>query len=80
MNFNEISVFFFPGNDYELVSDRIRVDFMAVATYARSQGRTPISFGPTDLVCCRNLQGHTGKVEFFLSFSTLEFHLLKFAV
>ncbi|XP_019165423.1 PREDICTED: guanine nucleotide-binding protein subunit beta-2-like [Ipomoea nil] len=33
-----------------------------VATYARSQGKTPISFGPTDLVCCRNLQGHTGKV------------------
>nr|GMC84957.1 guanine nucleotide-binding protein subunit beta-2 [Ipomoea batatas] len=38
------------------VSDRIRVDFMAVATYARSQGKTPISFGPTELVCCRNLQ------------------------
>ncbi|XP_041011171.1 guanine nucleotide-binding protein subunit beta-2 [Juglans microcarpa x Juglans regia] len=33
-----------------------------VAGYARSQGRTPVSFGPTDLVCCRTLQGHTGKV------------------
>lgn len=36
---------------------------MAVAGYARSQGRTPVSFGPTDLVCCRTLQGHTGKVS-----------------
>lgn len=35
---------------------------IAVAGYARSQGRTPVSFGPTDLVCCRTLQGHTGKV------------------
>lgn len=34
----------------------------AVAGYARSQARTPVSFGPTDLVCCRTLQGHTGKV------------------
>lgn len=25
-------------------------------------GRAPVSFGPTDLVCCRTLQGHTGKV------------------
>lgn len=33
-----------------------------VAGYARSQNRTPVSFGPTDLVCCRTLQGHTGKV------------------
>ncbi|XP_010526923.1 PREDICTED: guanine nucleotide-binding protein subunit beta-like isoform X2 [Tarenaya hassleriana] len=24
--------------------------------------RTPVSFEPTDLVCCRTLQGHTGKV------------------
>jgi guanine nucleotide-binding protein G(I)/G(S)/G(T) subunit beta-1 len=35
---------------------------IAVAGYSRSQGRTPVSFGPTDLVCCRTLQGHTGKV------------------
>ncbi|KAL3843462.1 hypothetical protein ACJIZ3_000865 [Penstemon smallii] len=32
-----------------------------VATYARAQGKTPVTFGPTDLVCCRTLQGHTGK-------------------
>ncbi|KAL3614328.1 hypothetical protein CASFOL_042402 [Castilleja foliolosa] len=28
----------------------------------RSQGKTPVTFGPTDLVCCWTLQGHTGKV------------------
>uniref|UniRef100_A0A2P2MU93 ERECTA-LIKE 4 family protein n=1 Tax=Rhizophora mucronata TaxID=61149 RepID=A0A2P2MU93_RHIMU len=33
-----------------------------VAGYAKAQGRAPVSFGPTDLVCCRTLQGHTGKV------------------
>ncbi|XP_068654258.1 guanine nucleotide-binding protein subunit beta-1 [Aristolochia californica] len=33
-----------------------------LAAYARAQGRTPVTFGPTDLVCCRILQGHTGKV------------------
>nr|GLL47381.1 guanine nucleotide-binding protein subunit beta-2 [Ipomoea trifida] len=33
-----------------------------VAGYAKSQGKTPVSFGATDLVCCRTLQGHTGKV------------------
>jgi len=33
-----------------------------VAGYARSQGRSPVTFGPTDLVCCRTLQGHAGKV------------------
>lgn len=36
----------------------------AVAGYAKSQGKTPVTFGPTDLVCCRTLQGHTGKVGF----------------
>ncbi|KAE9448571.1 hypothetical protein C3L33_19517, partial [Rhododendron williamsianum] len=40
----------------------------AVAGYARSQGKSPITFGPTDLVCCRTLQGHTGKVR-VLTFS-----------
>lgn len=39
-----------------------------MAGYARSQGKTPITFGPTDLVCCRTLQGHTGKVR-VLTFS-----------
>lgn len=34
-----------------------------VAGYSRSLGRTAVSFGPTDLVCCRTLQGHTGKVN-----------------
>nr|KJB79197.1 hypothetical protein B456_013G037500 [Gossypium raimondii] len=33
-----------------------------VAGYARSLGRSQVTFGPTDLVCCRTLQGHTGKV------------------
>ncbi|CAI0377277.1 unnamed protein product [Linum tenue] len=33
-----------------------------VAGYARAQGKIPVTFGPTDLVCCRTLQGHTGKV------------------
>ncbi|KAK9667397.1 hypothetical protein RND81_14G253300 [Saponaria officinalis] len=33
-----------------------------VASYAAAQGKTPVTFGPTDLVCCRTLQGHTGKV------------------
>ncbi|KAJ6843973.1 guanine nucleotide-binding protein subunit beta isoform X2 [Iris pallida] len=33
-----------------------------VATYARSHGNAPVSFSSTDLVCCRTLQGHTGKV------------------
>ncbi|VVB10368.1 unnamed protein product [Arabis nemorensis] len=33
-----------------------------VANYSVAQGRTPVSFGTTDLVCCRTLQGHTGKV------------------
>ncbi|KAA3454002.1 guanine nucleotide-binding protein subunit beta-2-like [Gossypium australe] len=33
-----------------------------VAGYARSQGRSQVTFGPTDLVCCRTLQGHTSKV------------------
>ncbi|XP_021830078.1 guanine nucleotide-binding protein subunit beta [Prunus avium] len=35
-----------------------------VAGYAKSQGKTPLTFGPTDLVCCRTLQGHTGKVRY----------------
>lgn len=33
-----------------------------VATYAKSHGKSPVNFGSTDLVCCRTLQGHTGKV------------------
>nr|GEU80507.1 guanine nucleotide-binding protein subunit beta-2 [Tanacetum cinerariifolium] len=33
-----------------------------VAGYTKSQGKNPVAFGPTDLVCCRTLQGHTGKV------------------
>ena len=40
-----------------------------MAGYARAQGKSPVTFGPTDLVCCRTLQGHTGKVRvlFFVS-------------
>ncbi|KAI3786324.1 hypothetical protein L1987_39923 [Smallanthus sonchifolius] len=33
-----------------------------IAGYAKLQGKSPVAFGPTDLVCCRTLQGHTGKV------------------
>ncbi|KAJ4781098.1 Guanine nucleotide-binding protein subunit beta [Rhynchospora pubera] len=33
-----------------------------VATYTKNQGRSPVNFSATDLVCCRTLQGHTGKV------------------
>ncbi|KAL5715232.1 Guanine nucleotide-binding protein subunit beta [Ranunculus cassubicifolius] len=33
-----------------------------VETHVKSQERSAVSFGPTDLVCCRTLQGHTGKV------------------
>lgn len=49
----EIACFGGFGSNRSLVS---------VAGYARSQGKTPLTFGPTDLVCCRTLQGHTGKV------------------
>ncbi|CAA7393672.1 unnamed protein product [Spirodela intermedia] len=33
-----------------------------MAGYSRAQGRAAVSFSSTDLVCCRTLQGHTGKV------------------
>ncbi|KAF9609446.1 hypothetical protein IFM89_016246 [Coptis chinensis] len=33
-----------------------------VSAYAKNAGRSAVSFGQTDLVCCRTLQGHTGKV------------------
>ncbi|XP_010935069.1 guanine nucleotide-binding protein subunit beta isoform X2 [Elaeis guineensis] len=33
-----------------------------VVGYAKSHGKTAISLGSTDLVCCRTMQGHTGKV------------------
>lgn len=33
-----------------------------VATYARSHGKSAVTFSSTDLVCCRTLQGHNGKV------------------
>lgn len=55
----------------------------AVAGYARSQGKTPVTFGPTDLVCCRTLQGHTGKVGFsnliFFSFSFSNYFSIYFS-
>ncbi|KAI4376047.1 hypothetical protein MLD38_013845 [Melastoma candidum] len=41
---------------------RIQLLDTNVADYARAQGRTPVAFGQTDLVCCRTLQGHNGKV------------------
>ncbi|TVT98548.1 hypothetical protein EJB05_56161 [Eragrostis curvula] len=33
-----------------------------VARYSKTQGRAAVSFNSTDLVCCRTLQGHSGKV------------------
>uniref|UniRef100_A0A453H1S4 Uncharacterized protein n=1 Tax=Aegilops tauschii subsp. strangulata TaxID=200361 RepID=A0A453H1S4_AEGTS len=36
-----------------------------VEKYSKAQGRTAVSFNPTDLVCCRTLQGHSGKVRPF---------------
>lgn len=45
-----------------LKQKRVQLLDTDVAGYARGQGRTPVTFGPTDLVCCRTLQGHTGKV------------------
>ena len=48
------------------IADEVVV--VSVSGYARSQGRTPVTFGPTDLVCCRTLQGHTGKVPFLVPF------------
>ncbi|MQM06988.1 hypothetical protein Taro_039822 [Colocasia esculenta] len=33
-----------------------------LAGYSRTRGKAAVSFNSTDLVCCRTLQGHTGKV------------------
>ncbi|KAK1358700.1 Guanine nucleotide-binding protein subunit beta-1 [Heracleum sosnowskyi] len=33
-----------------------------VAEYSKAQNKLPVTFTPTDLVCCRTLQGHSGKV------------------
>ncbi|KAK1358679.1 Heterotrimeric G protein beta 2 subunit [Heracleum sosnowskyi] len=33
-----------------------------VAGYSKAQNKLPVTFTPTDLVCCRTLQGHSGKV------------------
>jgi hypothetical protein len=50
-----------------------------VAGYARSQGRAPVTFGPTDILCCRTLQGHTGKVNSIqIQFPDFKFLLKKF--
>ncbi|KAJ0582900.1 hypothetical protein HanRHA438_Chr04g0201151 [Helianthus annuus] len=48
-----------------------------VAGYAKSLGKSPVAFGPTDLVCCRTLQGHTGKVSFRISVNHLSPSLFK---
>ncbi|KAK3412520.1 hypothetical protein EUGRSUZ_I01264 [Eucalyptus grandis] len=45
-----------------LKQKRVQLLDTDVAGYARTQGKTPVTFGATDLVCCRTLQGHTGKV------------------
>ncbi|GJN23793.1 hypothetical protein PR202_gb11472 [Eleusine coracana subsp. coracana] len=47
-----------------------------VARYSKAQGRAAVSFNPTDLVCCRTLQGHSGKVgahELSLPFPPVQF-------
>ncbi|KAI6701210.1 hypothetical protein NL676_015534 [Syzygium grande] len=45
-----------------LKQKRVQLLDTDVAGYATAQGRAPVTFGATDLVCCRTLQGHTGKV------------------
>ncbi|GFS46180.1 hypothetical protein Acr_00g0100630 [Actinidia rufa] len=47
-----------------------------VEGYARSQGKATVYFGPTNLVCCRTLQGHTGTVR---AKTTITFELLLFS-
>ncbi|GKA23294.1 guanine nucleotide-binding protein subunit beta [Tanacetum coccineum] len=45
----------------KLQARRLQLLDTDVANYAKGQGKKPVAFGPTDLVCCRILQGHTGK-------------------
>lgn len=53
------------------------VSVLVVAGYAKSQGRTAVNFSSTDLVCCRTLQGHTGKVSHcYSNFNTYTTFLL----
>ncbi|KAK1397322.1 GTP binding protein2 [Heracleum sosnowskyi] len=40
----------------------LRRDKRKVAGYFKTQNKLPVTFTPTDLVCCRTLQGHSGKV------------------
>jgi hypothetical protein len=42
-----------------------------VEKYSKAQGRTAVSFNQTDLVCCRTLQGHSGKVGHWFDFGFL---------
>ncbi|KAG2318617.1 hypothetical protein Bca4012_055180 [Brassica carinata] len=46
-----------------LIQRRLQLLDTDVAKYTAAQGRSPVKFGATDLVCCRTLQGHTGKVH-----------------
>ncbi|KAJ4880755.1 Guanine nucleotide-binding protein subunit beta [Raphanus sativus] len=46
-----------------LIQRRLQLLDTDVANYTAAQGRSPVKFGATDLVCCRTLQGHTGKVH-----------------
>ncbi|KAM7251510.1 hypothetical protein ACFE04_023393 [Oxalis oulophora] len=48
----------------KLKQKRLQLLDTDVACYVKSQDPTPpvVSFGVTDLVCCRTLQGHSGKV------------------
>ncbi|KAK1393589.1 guanine nucleotide-binding protein subunit beta [Heracleum sosnowskyi] len=40
----------------------LRRDRRKVAGYFKAQNKLPVTFTPTDLVCCRTLQGHSDKV------------------
>ncbi|KAF3488280.1 hypothetical protein F2Q69_00057899 [Brassica cretica] len=46
-----------------------------VAKYSAAQGRSPVKFGATDLVCCRTLLGHTGKVRVESSILSLSYSI-----
>ncbi|CAN1255707.1 Guanine nucleotide-binding protein subunit beta-2 [Linum perenne] len=46
----------------QLKQKRLQLLDTDVSGYCKSQGKSPVTFSPTDLVCCRTLQGHTGKV------------------
>ncbi|KAK1404125.1 Guanine nucleotide-binding protein subunit beta-2 [Heracleum sosnowskyi] len=51
-----------PKHQHENVWNGRRLGNPSVAGYFKAQNKLPVTFTPTDLVCCRTLQGHSGKV------------------